>query len=509
MNPDVLIVGAGPVGLTMAAELTRYGLRVRIIDEAPEPTDKSKALVVWPRTLEHLDRLGLASTFVATGLKATHGRFFTGERELAQVALNTGDTPFPYALMIPQSETERLLDEHLASIGVTVDRSVTLTALSQDSTSVTATLTYADGRTEAVITPWLIGCDGAHSAVRHAVNAAFEGTTLPSDWVLADVHITGPVSTDTAELHLHADGILGIFPVSPTRFRVIANINHEGSKTADGQSPAEPTLSDIQGILDKRDKRGLRAVDPVWLSGFHINERKVADFRHGRVFLAGDAAHIHSPAGGQGMNTGMQDAFNLAWKLALVQRNLVAQQSSPLLLDSYNAERSPVAAKVLKGAGLLTRMATLDNALLRGLRNSFIHFITGFDFVQHALTDNITELAISYPESSLNGKGSAPDDTPKPGERAPIRTGETPVSTGDTPRFALYAEPGADAEQFIACFPQLLESKTRPPFEPGTICLVRPDGYVAFTADTNAWPQADAYMTNLIYGPQEKVHLSA
>ena len=504
MNPDVLIVGAGPVGLTMAAELTRYGLKVRIIDQAPEPTDKSKALVVWPRTLEHLDRLGLASTFVSTGLKASHASFFTGERELAQVALNSGDTPFPYALMIPQSETERLLDEHLRSLDVTVERSVTLTALSPDSASVTATLTYADDHTEAVTTPWLIGCDGAHSTVRHAVNAAFEGATLPSDWVLADVHLTGPVSVDTVELHLHADGVLGLFPMSSTRFRVIANINHEGSEAV-----AEPTLADIQDILDKRDQRGLRAVDPVWLSGFHINERKVADFRHGRVFLAGDAAHIHSPAGGQGMNTGMQDAFNLAWKLALVQRELVAQQSSPLFLDSYNAERSPVAAKVLEGAGLLTRMATLNNALLRGLRNSLIHFVTGFDFVQHALTDNITELAISYPESPLNGKGSVPSGAPKPGERAPIRTGDLPVSTTGTPRFVLHAEPGPDAEQFIACFPQLLESKPRPPFEPGTICLVRPDGYVAFTADTNAWVQADAYMTNLIYGPLEKVHISA
>ena len=501
MNPDVLIIGAGPVGLTMAAELTRYGLRVRIIDQAPEPTDKSKALVVWPRTLEHLDRLGLASTFVSTGLKATHGRFFARDVEIAEIALDIGNTPFPFALMIPQSETERLLTEHLASLSVTVERPVTLTAVTVDDTAVTVRLTGPNDRTETLTTPWLIGCDGAHSTVRHLLAAPFEGDTLPSNWVLADVHLTGPLTVDNVEIHLHSDGILGLFPITSTRFRVIANT----SQTTENK---DTTLAEIQTILDQRDGRGLHASDPIWLAAFHINERKVADFRHNRIFLAGDAAHIHSPAGGQGMNTGMQDAFNLAWKLALTHRNLVAEQSTPLLLDSYNAERSPVAAKVLKGSGALTRMATLDNTLLRSVRNSFIHFITGFEVVQQTLADNITELAISYPESPLNGKVSTPHGAPKPGERAPISAGETPVSTGDSPRFTLYATPSADAEQFIACFPQLLEPQPRTPFKPGTLCLVRPDGYVAFSADTNAWPQADAYMTNLIYGPQEKIHLS-
>ena len=501
MNPDVLIVGAGPVGLTTAAELTRYGLKVRIIDQTPEPTDKSKALVVWPRTLEHLDRLGLASTFVSTGLKATHGRFFARDQELAAISLNIGDTPFPFALMIPQSETERLLTEHLASVTVTVERPVKLTAVTVNDTAVTVRLTGENDRSETLTTPWLIACDGAHSTVRHALNAPFEGDTLPSSWVLADVHLSGPISIDSVEIHLHSDGILGLFPISSTRFRVIANTQTTENK--------DPTLADIQTILDQRDGRGLQASNPIWLAAFQINERKIANFRHNRIFLAGDAAHIHSPAGGQGMNTGMQDAFNLAWKLTLTHRNLVAQQSSPLLLDSYNAERSPVAAKVLKGAGALTRMATLDNALLRSVRNSLIHFLTGFDVVQQSLSDTITELAISYPDSPLNGKSSTPHGTPKPGERAPIRTGESPVSTGDTPRFALYAEPGPDAEQFIDCFPQLLEYKPRPPFAPASVTLVRPDGYVAFSADTNAWVQADAYMTNLIYGPQQKVTLES
>jgi len=498
MNPDVLIVGAGPVGLTMAAELTRYGLMVRIIDEAPERTDKSKALVVWPRTLEHLDRLGLASTFVSNGLKATHGRFFSREKELASISLNLGDTPYPFALMIPQSETERLLTEHLASVSVTVERSVKLTAITVNKDAVTVVLTGPNAGLETLTIPWLIACDGAHSTVRHALNAPFEGDTLPTSWVLADVHLSGPISIDSVEIHLHSEGILGLFPISSNRFRVIANTQTQETK--------DPTLANIQTLLDQRDGRGLQATDPIWLAAFNINERKIANFRHNRIFLAGDAAHIHSPAGGQGMNTGMQDAFNLAWKLVLVHRELVAQQSSSLLLDSYNAERSPVAAKVLQGAGALTRMATLDNAFLRGVRNTLIHFLTGFDVVQQTLSDTITELAISYPESPLNGKSSG---TPKPGERAPIRAGELPVSAGDSPRFTLYADPSPDAEQFLACFPQLLESKTRPPFAPGTICLVRPDGYVAFSADTNAWVQADAYMTNLIYGPLEKVHLSA
>jgi 2-polyprenyl-6-methoxyphenol hydroxylase-like FAD-dependent oxidoreductase len=483
---DCLIAGAGPVGLTLACELTRYGLGVRIIDSAPEPTDQSRALVVWPRTMEHLERMGLAQRFVQTGRKAHEGHFFQGGEQIATFPLDNVATPFPFALMIPQDQTERLLTERLRELGVEVERGKTLTTLTHTADSVTAIF---GGETLTV--PWLIGTDGAHSAVRHAVGAEFDGTTLPSDWVLGDVHLSGPVAVSTVELHLHQDGILAMFPVGDGRTRVIANV-HTG--------PADPTLGEIQAILDRRDGRGLRADDPVWLSGFHINERKVAEYRHGRVFLAGDAAHIHSPAGGQGMNTGMQDAVNLAWKLALVQHNSVSRTGGEALLNSYTPERGPVAAKVLEGSGFLTRVGTTTSSLLQTVRKHALHLLSGFEAVQQAFAEQVTELAVAYPGSPLNGKQGSVDG-PKPGERAPIKPGEAPVSDGSEPRFALYATRNENTEQLIACFPGLIEPEPREPFAEGGLWLVRPDGYVAFTGESDepGFVAADAWFRALVY----------
>jgi hypothetical protein len=188
---------------------------------------------------------------------------------------------------------------------------------------------------ETLTTDWLIGCDGAHSVARKQLGLQFTGEAEPNDWVLADVHIDGEIANDEISAYWHSDGVVIFFPFAPGRFRVIADLG----RAKGPEKPADPSLADAQQLVDRRGPQGLRLHDPVWLSGFRINERKVAQYSKGRVLLAGDAAHIHSPAGGQGMNTGMQDAFNLAWKVALVQKGL--GQSSPLLA-SYTTERSAV-----------------------------------------------------------------------------------------------------------------------------------------------------------------------
>src|SRR5271155_63252 len=352
-KPDVLICGAGPVGLAMAAELTRYGLAVRIVEKNAQRTDKSKALVVWSRTLELLNRTGCAEKFLSTGMKSSAANILAGHEQIARLTFDSAATPYPFALMIPQSETERLLEEFLNSLGVQVERTVELTGFTISAPHLTSTLRHADGREEILETPWLIGCDGAHSTVRKQLGLEFKGSTQPSDWMLADAHLSNVPHPEETSAYWHAEGVLIIFPISPGRFRVIADVGVTDPKNL----RPDPTVEEVQAFLDRRGPGGIKISDPIWLATFHINERKVADYQRGRVFLAGDAAHIHSPAGGQGMNTGIQDACNLAWKLALVARGTCA--ANPVL-ENYSPERSAVGDQVLKAAGIFTSVAILQ-----------------------------------------------------------------------------------------------------------------------------------------------------
>jgi 2-polyprenyl-6-methoxyphenol hydroxylase-like FAD-dependent oxidoreductase len=479
----VLICGAGPVGLTLAAELARYGVAVRIVDKAAEPSDKSKALVLWSRTLELLERGIGADRFVAAGFAMTGMNIMAGDRQIGRIDLSHIATPYPYALMLPQSDTERLLAERLAEFGVTVERAVEMTRIELRDDGVEATLTHAGGREEQVAADWLVGCDGAHSLVRHTIGAAFDGETNPSDWMLADVHMTGyPLQEDEAATYWHHDGVFVIFPISPGRYRLIADQPSSGDV-----APPTPSLDEVQAIADHRGPGGLKLSDPIWLSGFRINERKVKTYRKGRTFLAGDAAHIHSPAGGQGMNTGMQDAFNLAWKLALVIHGTCDER----LLDSYSPERSSVGDEVLKAATRLTAIGTLHNPVAHAVRNAVGHVALGLRPVQEGIAEQMSETTINYRDSPLNG----PDEGhPKPGERWVPVTGEVTPGAGDRPCFLLLAPLSAESEVVAAQFARLVE--WRPVAEPSaTAILIRPDGYVAAVSDDLA--QIEAYLGDL------------
>jgi len=496
MTPDVLVVGAGPVGLTMAAELARYGVPVRIVDKAAQRTDKSKALVLWSRSLELFEPMGCADTFVQAGVKVTGANIIAGGDQIAHISLETVASPYPYALMIPQFDTERLMEQHLNALGVCVERQVEMTGFTAADKAVTAVLRHADGREETVITPWLIGCDGAHSAVRHGLGMTFEGDTLPSDWILADVHLDGvPAPSDEIGVYWHADGILVIFPIKPGRYRVIADVG----QTSAGEHRVDPTLEEVQAVLDRRGPGGVTASAPIWLAAFTINERKVADYSAGRVFLTGDAAHIHSPAGGQGMNTGMQDAINLAWKLALVVRE--SAEPEPLL-GSYSLERSAVGHKVLEDAGHLTALAMIRGRLLQGLRNHAAALVFGLAPVRHSMNAAMAELSIGYPDSPLTSTAGSHHGGPKAGERAPVQAGAEPVGSGDTPRFALFAPVDRESAALIARHSDLLEPRPRPPFADDGVWLVRPDGYVAMAASCDDWEDIDDFLQQIADGPQ-------
>jgi hypothetical protein len=297
-----------------------------------------------------------------------------------------------------------------------------------------------------------------------------------------------PFPDSEASVYWHKDGAFVIFPITPGRYRVIADL-----PLTDGSVPPTPTLEQAQAIIDRRGPGGLTAFDPIWLAGFRINGRKVADYRSGRVFLLGDAAHVHSPAGGQGMNTGMQDAFNLAWKLALVIKNSCGNS----LLDSFSPERSAVGDEVLKQAGRLTAVGTLKNPALQSIRNHVVHFMFGLSPIQHAFADSMTEVSIGYPNSPLNMPDGNTHGGPKPGERAPIRNEEAPVGSGNSPRFALLADDTPAAKALLAKYSALLESSLRTPYSEQGIWLVRPDGYIALAAKHDDINDVDVYLENI------------
>ena len=500
---DALIVGAGPVGLTMAAALTRHGLVCRIVDKAPAPTDKSKALVVWCRTLELLDQLDLARTFVEAGHPISGGSMYADGQRLVHLALTSGDSPYGFPLMIPQSETERLLAEHLARRGVTVERQVELTSLDAGPDGVACALRHLDGREESCRAPWLIGCDGAHSAVRHALGIPFTGEAEPNDWMLADVHVEGPLAADEVSIFWHASGVLAFFPITRDRFRMIADIG----VSTDGANRPDPTLADAQARADERGPGGLTLTHPVWLANFRINERKVQDYRRGRVMLAGDAAHIHSPAGGQGMNTGMQDAFNLGWKLALVQRGL--GQAEPLL-QSYSAERSAVGDQVLQNAARFTTLATLKSPAAQWMRNHLAPIAGSFQFVRDRIRDEWLELSINYRHSPLStehwparaGGPAAGDRLPDAPLTAPdgrqttlfaaIRGGRSTVPS--PPRHALLLLPGVGDAGRTSALLDVAAGASRNFPDAVSAHLIAPAGAAAPRADTSAlarWVDAD------------------
>jgi len=481
----VLIAGAGPVGLTLANELVRHGVSVRIVDKAAARTDKSKALVLWSRSLELFDDAGYAAAFLPAGFPAHGAQISTGKEIVARVSFDSVDSRFPYALMIPQSETERILEERLATHGIVVERSVELTTFADKGASVEATLNKADGATETLEADWLVGCDGAHSSVRHGLGFAFEGSTQESQWALADGHISGLEPNDRLHIVWHRDGILAFFPIVGDRWRVVGDLG----LAMDGARQDDPTLADINELLAHRGSRDFVMSDPIWLASFRINERKVRDYRKGRVFLAGDAAHIHSPAGGQGMNTGMQDAFNLAWKLALV----IKGDAKPSLLDSYSPERTAVGDRVLRNAGRLTEAATLRNPLLQGIRNTVAKFATGFPVVQHKMANQLAEMDIGYPESPLTAHHGHVATGPKAGERWPDK-----LPTGSRgARFLAMGPPDA-AAALAAKFPRLVVAASR--HDPGHVTalrLIRPDGYVGFAGSANERAHAEAYLAGL------------
>lgn len=431
---DVLIVGAGPVGLTLANELLRHGAHCRLVDCAPHATQQTRALGIMPRTLELLARMGVAQAAIARGLQAAVFCPYSDGKRLARVDFREHllDTPYPYVLMLPQHETEAVLTDHLQRQGGAIEWQVELVQVAQDEQGVEALLRHPDGQEEQVRTGWLVGCDGAHSTVRHLLGLNFAGATFEQSFAVGNVRLTWELPYDEIFAFVHRGSFIAYFPMADGRHRVVIAYELD-------QAPAgDVTLAEIQHMIDVCGPEGARASDPADLARFHVNQRRAEYYARGRIFLAGDAAHIHSPIGAQGMNTGMQDAFNLCWKLALMVKGRASQH----LLASYEAEREQVGEALIQGTGRATRLVLTRQPLLVALRNALAPlYFSALPGASHRLADALSEISITYQHSPIARDQRAKKGALQAGDRAPNGLVHASEGAEPQPLFATFTSP--------------------------------------------------------------------
>jgi 2-polyprenyl-6-methoxyphenol hydroxylase-like FAD-dependent oxidoreductase len=361
---DVLVVGAGPTGLALAAQLTAGGASVRLVDKATDRVHESRALGVQARTLEVLRPFGVADELVARGNPAVrlrlHGRRRSTPVRLFDIGVH--DTAYPFLLFVSQAETEAVLAEYLTGAGVRIERGVELVDAVPQAGGVSCRLRGPSGAEEHVEARYVAGCDGAHSTVRRIAGVPFSGGRYPQTFLLADLEVTGldgAGEPPTVHAYLAEHGPFLLFPLGrPAPWRLITM-----RPEARGHGPT--SLAELQGLCDAATGGDLRLAEPVWTAVFALSHRHVTRYGAGRLFLAGDAAHIHTPVGAQGMNTGIQDAVNLGWKLALVCRG----RARPGLVDTYDAERRPVGQFVLRFTDRTFRVVASPSPWMRPLRS--------------------------------------------------------------------------------------------------------------------------------------------
>jgi 2-polyprenyl-6-methoxyphenol hydroxylase-like FAD-dependent oxidoreductase len=402
---DVLIVGAGPTGLVLALWLTKLGAKIRIIDKTAEPGTASRALMVHARTLELYRQLGLADSVVARGHKVPAVRFWVKGEPQARLLFEeagAGLTAYPFVLIFPQDEHERLLVAALEGLGVSVERNTELLGYSDEGGQVIARLRGPDGREERCEAAYIAGCDGARSIVRETMGTGFPGGTYHHLFYVADVEASGPAVDGEIHVDLEAADFLILFPLAGKgRARLIGTVRDDRADRADTLQ-----FEDVSGRVIENFKVSVEKVN--WFSTYHVHHRVAQHFRKGRAFLLGDAAHIHSPVGGQGMNTGIGDAINLAWKLKAV----LAGGASEALLDTYEGERIAFAQRLVETTDRVFTLATAEGRIANIVRMRVVPVVLStlgkFEAVRDFLFRTTSQLEIDYRHCSFNA-GQAGD----------------------------------------------------------------------------------------------------
>ncbi|MER7956874.1 FAD-dependent monooxygenase [Streptomyces sp. NPDC096030] len=384
----VLVVGAGPVGLLVACELLQRDIPVRVVDAGRGHSAHSRANVIWPRNLELLDRIGVTDELLATGHRLAGTAFYSRGRRLATAWMSRlPDSPYPFALTIPQHDTERVLRRRLAALGGTLEEGVRLTALDNTADGPAVKLEHDDGRIEELEPGWLVGADGAHSTVRKELGIAYDGPPVDVSFAITDARLSTSLPEDLSHYCYAPSGAIVLGPMGDGVHRIALNVPHDAY---DEQNP--PPREMFQQVVDDRAAGRSRVEELLWSGSFRVRVRIASTFRSGRCFLVGDAAHVISPAGGQGMNTGMQDAFNLAWKLSGVLHG----EFGEAILDSYDSERRAVSHEVARSTELLTKAGLVNTPAKVALRDAAFMAADRTGLFQRKLAPQLGQTAVSY-----------------------------------------------------------------------------------------------------------------
>ncbi len=511
---DVLIVGAGPTGLSLACQFIRYGVDFVIIEKNEATTQYSKAIGVQARTLEIYEQIGLAQTAVEEGAIASKARLLAAGEVRAELDLSNigGDlSAYPFMLIFEQSKNEQLLNSYLHGNGKKVLWNTELESFTQDDAGVTAQLKNSDGTSRTIEAKYLVGCDGAKSPTRHALGLNFEGSTFERMFYVADAQVDWKFSHDALHLCLAKDTLLVFFPLKgENRYRIVGSFP-EGHEKDEGDILYE----EIEQQIKKEAKLELDIHDVKWFSTYKVHSRHVSKFSAGRGFLAGDSAHIHTPAGAQGMNTGIQDGYNLAWKMALVLRGVADEK----LLDTYNEERLENARHLLQTTDRMFQFGAGSDWFLAFIRThvwpAVAKYVLSFDSVKNFVFPLISQIGINYRHSSLSQHAGDDDFKVKAGDRLPyfLINGESIYDRLRQPKFhllffsdeqdklkALKAKFGSQATDtvdfnFISLDPHMSEIfGTNKTFS----VLLRPDNYIGFISTEDSSGNLRAYLNEFI-----------